>query len=103
MDGVEKVSSTLCKLELYDNQLIKISGLDMMSRLTILDISFNSIRDMSPVQAVAATLEELYIAQNKIRSISGLKGMHKLRILDLGANRIRVRLIYYSCFSCNML
>jgi len=88
MDGVENLTK-LIKLELYDNQVLKISSLERLTSLKILDISFNSIRDMSPVRC-CPLLEELYIAQNKLRKIVGIENMKSLRVLDLGANRIRV-------------
>jgi len=80
---------TLKKLELYDNHIQKISHLENLTNLTILDLSFNSIRDISPVSA-CPLLQELYAAQNKLRKIEGLTGLQHLRTLDLGANRIRV-------------
>ena len=80
---------TLTKLELYDNQIEDINGIQSLTNLIILDLSYNGIRDMSPVSN-CILLEELYIAQNKLRKIEGLNNMQNLRILDLGANRIRL-------------
>ena len=88
MEGIENLSQ-LEKLELYDNQLERISHIETYKSLTILDISFNCIRDMSPVRN-CPMLIELYIAQNKLRKIDGLEDMKYLKTLDLGANRIRV-------------
>ena len=61
MEGVDTLVS-LRKLELYDNQIEAISNIERLSSLTILDISFNSIREMGPVRC-CHLLEELYIAQ----------------------------------------
>lgn len=69
MTGVEDLV-TLTKLELYDNCIEEIVDLSKISNLTILDISFNSIRSMAPV-SVCLGLQELYIAQNKISVIEG--------------------------------
>jgi hypothetical protein len=89
MEGIEDLV-TLQKLELYDNQIEQISSLDRLLNLKILDLSFNSIRVMTPDLAQCCPLlEELYIAQNKLRKIEGLEGLSHLRVLDLGANRIR--------------
>jgi protein phosphatase 1 regulatory subunit 7 len=100
MAGVETLT-TLHKLELYDNHVQKLSGLENLTNLRILDMSvdcfyssdiyrsFNSIRDMTPV-SILPNLEELYLAQNKLRKIAGIRDLQRLRILDLGANRIRV-------------
>jgi len=78
----------LQKLELYDNVIEKFEQLEYLLQLLILDISFNSIKDMAPVR-VCRNLKELYIAQNKLKEIQGLEDMKQLKILDLGANRIR--------------
>jgi len=87
MDGAQNLTS-LKKLELYDNQVEALIPLPKLTSLTILDISFNAIREMGPV-ASCPLLEELYIAQNKLRKIEGLENLTRLRTLDLGANRIR--------------
>jgi protein phosphatase 1 regulatory subunit 7 len=87
MEGLESLQS-LEKLELYDNVIEKFDQLEYLPQLLVLDISFNSIKDMSPVR-VCRHLKELYIAQNKLKEIQGLEDMKSLRILDLGANRIR--------------
>lgn len=89
MDGIVENHSTLHKLELYDNHIQKLTNLEHLKNLVILDMSYNAVRDMKPVE-VCVHLEELYLAQNKLRKIQGLKGLNKLRTLDLGANRIRV-------------
>jgi len=86
MEGAQRLTS-LTKLELYDNQIEAIIPLHS-NTLTILDISFNAIREMAPVSS-CPFLEELYIAQNKLRKIEGLEALTRLRTLDLGANRIR--------------
>jgi Leucine-rich repeat (LRR) protein len=89
MEGAE-AAPRLQKLELYDNQVEAISPrLGALQFLTVLDLSYNNIRDMGPVRACRG-LQKLYVAQNKLREISGLEDMRDLRLLDLGANRIRV-------------
>ena len=47
MEGIENLS-TLRKIELYDNQIEQICGLETLSNLIILDLSFNAIRNMVP-------------------------------------------------------
>ena len=73
---------------LFYFQIEKMSSLDLLNNLQILDLSFNSIRSLIPLQC-CPLLEELYVAQNKLRMIEGLDGLIHLRVLDLGANRIR--------------
>ena len=118
MEGIGQLKH-LELLELYDNQIDELRELDGCigssnddklvekeggedekkeksisdglpgKNLRVLDISYNSIRDMGPI-SVCANLQELYIAQNKIKSIKGIKHLKLLRKIDLGANRIRV-------------
>jgi len=82
-------------LELYDNQVTALEGLDSGKdglpgkTLRVLDMSYNVIRDMDPV-ALCPNLQELYIANNKLKSMAGLKSLSQLKKIDLGANRIRV-------------
>ena len=78
----------LLRLYRYDNQVESISGLEALVNLTVLDLSFNAIREMAPV-AACPMLQELYVAQNKLREICGVQELQHLRTLDLGANRIR--------------
>eukprot|EP00980_Cylindrotheca_fusiformis_P029574 scaffold23530_cov117-Cylindrotheca_fusiformis.AAC.1 len=89
-------------LELYDNQLQELNCLEVPGpNLRVLDMSYNAIRDMSPVN-VCVNLTELckkknhisisveHLANNKLKQISGLRGLTNLKKIDLGANRIRV-------------
>jgi len=56
----------LTKLELYDNSIEELEGLDCLPQLTVLDMSYNSVRSMASV-AHCPRLEEIYLAQNKLR------------------------------------
>jgi len=94
MGGFEKLEL----LELYDNQIEALEGLDdgdgdggggkPGTTLRVLDMSYNVIRDMGPVR-LCPNLEELYLANNKLKVIAGLGQLKQLRKIDLGANRIR--------------
>ena len=81
-------------LELYDNMVQSLDEDSLRGcgpSLKVLDMSYNSIRDMSPVSLCSpVNLTELYLANNKLKTISGLSGLTNLKKLDLGANRIRV-------------
>ena len=81
-------------LELYDNMVQSLDEDSLRGcgpSLKVLDMSYNSIRDMTPVSLCSpVNLTELYLANNKLKTISGLSGLTNLKKLDLGANRIRV-------------
>ena len=52
MDGIVENHSTLRRLELYDNYIQKFTNLEHLKNLVILDMSYNSIRDMKPVEVI---------------------------------------------------
>jgi len=97
IEGLSNLQS-LEVLELYDNAIDSLDGVNdgdgdggggvPCKTLRILDMSYNVIRDMGPVQ-YCPHLVELYLAQNKLKTIQGIKHLSKLKKLDLGANRIR--------------
>lgn len=94
MEGLQNLTE-LELLELYDNQIGALAclndGLDGAPgrSLRVLDMSYNVIRDMTPVEH-CPNLRELYLANNKLKALSGLKELRYLQKIDLGANRIRV-------------
>lgn len=83
------LSPTLKELDLYDNLIKHIQGLDELVNLVSLDLSFNKIKHIKNVNHLKE-LRDLYFVQNRIRRIEGLEGLTKLRNLELGANNIRV-------------
>ena len=84
------LGKTLEELDLYDNLIKDISGLDDFTKLTSLDFSFNKIKRIRRVNHLMQ-LKDLYFVQNRISIIEGLEGLSNLRNLELGGNRIRVR------------
>jgi protein phosphatase 1 regulatory subunit 7 len=78
----------LVELDLYDNLLRHIRGLDGFVKLRSLDLSFNNIKHIKRV-AQCTELTDLYFVQNKISTIENLEGLSKLRNLELGGNRLR--------------
>ncbi|MCJ1229910.1 hypothetical protein MMC12_006581 [Toensbergia leucococca] len=82
------LGSTLEDLDLYDNLISHIKGLDSLVHLTSLDLSFNKIKRVQNVNHLKK-LKDLYFVQNKIPRIEGLDGLAGLRNLELAANRIR--------------
>ncbi|KAJ5157070.1 Leucine rich repeats (2 copies), partial [Penicillium canariense] len=82
------IAETLTELDLYDNLISHIKGLDEFRDLINLDLSFNKIKHIKNVDHLKK-LTDLFFVQNKISRIEGLEGLDQLRNLELGANRIR--------------
>lgn len=85
----ENFGSRLQELDLYDNLISHIKGLEAFRELTSLDLSFNNIKHVKNVNHLKK-LTDIYFVQNKITKIEGLEGLDKLRNLELAANKIRV-------------
>ncbi|KAL8657280.1 MAG: hypothetical protein Q9226_002067 [Calogaya cf. arnoldii] len=85
------IGPSLHELDLYDNLISHIRGLDHLVHLTSLDLSFNKIKHIKNVNHTKE-LKDLYFVQNKIQKIENLEGLEKLRNLELAANGIRVAL-----------
>ncbi|MCJ1288412.1 hypothetical protein MMC26_007769 [Xylographa opegraphella] len=83
----ESIGTTLLELDLYDNLVSYIRGLDPLVRLKSLDLSFNKIKHIKNIGHLQE-LTDLYLVQNKIQKIEGLDGLSKIRNLELAANRI---------------
>lgn len=86
----EELASTLQELELYDNLISHIKGLEPFTKLRSLDLSYNKIKHIKRIDHLKE-LDHVYFVQNKISKIEGLEELTKLKYLELGANRIRVR------------
>lgn len=85
---MEDIPTGLTELDLYDNLIGHIEGLDELHDLTSLDLSFNRIKHIKRVNHMKH-LKTLYLVQNKITKIENLDGLDNLTMLELGANRIR--------------
>ncbi|RDA86430.1 hypothetical protein CP532_6459 [Ophiocordyceps camponoti-leonardi (nom. inval.)] len=88
VDGLECLATTLKDLDLYDNLISHIRGLEQLPNLTSLDLSFNKIKHIKHISHMTQ-LKELFLVANKISRIEGLEGLDSLTSLELGSNRIR--------------
>lgn len=88
IDFPQELGATLTELDLYDNLIAHIRGLEQFTELVNLDLSFNKIKHIKRVNHMKK-LRDLYFVQNKIGTIENLEGLTLLRNLELGANRIR--------------
>ncbi|CAK3881318.1 probable phosphatase PP1 regulatory subunit Sds22 [Lecanosticta acicola] len=84
----ETCTSTLEDLELYDNLIKHIEGLEDYTRLQSLDLSYNKLKHIKRLSTLKE-LHHLYLVQNRISKIEGLQDLTNLVYLELGANRIR--------------
>ncbi|KAL3463366.1 NIF-domain-containing protein [Aspergillus heterothallicus] len=82
------LGASLTELDLYDNLISHLKGLDDFNNLTSLDLSFNKLKHIKNISHLVK-LKDLYFVQNKISKIENLDGLTELRNLELGANRIR--------------
>lgn len=81
-------AKTMKELDLYDNGISHIKGLEQFTELTSLDLSFNAIKHIKRVDHMKQ-LTDIFFVQNKISKIEGLDSLTNLTSLELGANRIR--------------
>ncbi|GAA6011001.1 hypothetical protein JCM11491_005903 [Sporobolomyces phaffii] len=84
------------ELDLYDNSLKSVKGLEGLDSITSLDLSFNLLRSVAPLNDASPTspyaypnLTHLYLIQNKLSKIEGVKDRLSLTYLEYGGNRIR--------------
>uniref|UniRef100_A0A915N2K8 High mobility group box domain-containing protein n=1 Tax=Meloidogyne javanica TaxID=6303 RepID=A0A915N2K8_MELJA len=78
----------LTELELYDNQLTEIQGIENLINLEILDLSYNRIGKIKGISTLSK-LRKLFLINNKIEQIEGLEGLILLELLELGDNKIK--------------
>ncbi|KEF53243.1 uncharacterized protein A1O9_10691 [Exophiala aquamarina CBS 119918] len=82
------LGDTVQELDLYDNLISHIKGLDDFKVLTTLDLSFNKIKHIKHLNHLH-TLKELFFVQNRISKIENLEGLDNLLMIELAANRLR--------------
>ncbi|KAL0702122.1 hypothetical protein Bca4012_058244 [Brassica carinata] len=75
-------------LNLSKNRISVIEGLRELTRLRVLDLSYNRISRIGQGLSNCTLIKELYLAGNKISIIEGLHRLLKLIVLDLSFNKI---------------
>uniref|UniRef100_A0A7S1PG35 Protein phosphatase 1 regulatory subunit 7 n=1 Tax=Percolomonas cosmopolitus TaxID=63605 RepID=A0A7S1PG35_9EUKA len=78
-------------LDLYDNEIDFIpTELNELKSLEKLDLSFNKIRSIKPLDGrKLVNLRQLYLVNNKIKKMIDFSHFQKMHLLEMGANRIR--------------
>ena len=79
--------ATLVTLSAIDREIRELSGLELATNLTELQLGHNRIADLTPLNQLTA-LEVLSVRYNDCRDLSPLSQLTKLQSLDLAGNGI---------------
>jgi len=74
-------------LELNDNQLTRIEGLDQLTNLQSLELNDNQLTRIEGLDQLT-NLQSLELSWNQLTRIEGLDQLTKLKSLDLGSNQL---------------
>ncbi|XP_046661614.1 leucine-rich repeat-containing protein 49-like isoform X2 [Homalodisca vitripennis] len=89
LDNISTIGlSKLVFLDVYDNQLDRIAGLDTLATLRVLLMGKNRIRRMEGLKNLVK-LEVLDLHGNQISQVGGLANLCELKVLNLAGNQIR--------------
>jgi hypothetical protein len=80
--------SSLRKLQLDNNIIEKIEGLETLVHLEWLDLSFNNISEVGEGLKELVSLRDLSVAHNQLTDISGFTTLTHLQSLSLASNRL---------------
>ncbi|XP_062200607.1 uncharacterized protein LOC133903313 [Phragmites australis] len=78
----------LHSLDLSRNKIPTIEGLRELTKLRVLNLSYNRISRIGHGLSNCTAIRELYLTGNKISDVEGLHRLLKLAVLDLGFNKI---------------
>jgi len=87
IERLDQFTDCLEKLNLCNNKLTKIEGLEQFTKLKSLDLSYNLIEKIEGLNNLDQ-LEELDLSSNSIKEISGLEKLDNLAVLTLRKNYI---------------
>lgn len=100
----------LHSLDLSRNKIANIEGLRELTKLRVLNLSYNRISRIGHGLSNCTAIRELYLAGNKISDVEGLHRLLKLAVLDLSFNKITTakalgQLVanYHSLLALNLL
>ncbi|XBH73996.1 uncharacterized protein [Aegilops tauschii subsp. strangulata] len=78
----------LHSLDLSRNKIANVEGLRELTKLRVLNLSYNRISRIGHGLSNCTAIRELYLAGNKIGDVEGLHRLLRLAVLDLGFNRL---------------
>lgn len=100
-----KLIGSLPKLErliLSNCGLSTISGLETATGITYLDLSQNTIRDLTPLKSMT-NLKEVYLQHNAVNDLTILGGLKSLNKLDVSYNLLSSMTPLFNCASLTSL
>lgn len=90
LDGLQNLGvNKLVFLDIYDNQLERLSHLDSFDNLRVLLVGKNRLKRIDGLRNLTR-LEVLDLHGNQITQVSGLGTLRQLKVLNLAGNQIRV-------------
>jgi hypothetical protein len=78
---------SLTGLDLSENELVDLRGLERFTKLTSLNVATNQIRDVSPLENLTE-LKTLDLSRNQISDLQPLRTLINLESLNVSANNI---------------
>lgn len=91
---LERLTISACSLS-------TVAGLEKAVNLTYLDLSENTIRDLTPLSALSS-LQEVYLQHNAVTTLTSLSN-HKLTKLDVSYNLLTELTPIFKCNTLNTL
>ncbi|MBC1605506.1 hypothetical protein HCJ39_12360 [Listeria rocourtiae] len=80
-------NTNIRNLNMYDNQITSLNGVEKLSELTQLDVGKNQIKDIAPLKTLT-NLTILRLNSNQITDITPIKSFVNLTRLELFANKL---------------
>ena len=74
--------NNITELDLWNNELTDISGLNLFKNLEKLDLGYNQIKDISVLNSLTK-LQKLYLRNNPITDISVIQNLNNLEYLSI--------------------
>ena len=78
---------SLKELTLYGCGLSTVEGIENAKNLTYLDLSENTLRDITPISNLSG-LKELYLQGNALEDLTALSGLMELSVLNVSHNSL---------------
>ena len=85
IEGLKDKYRKIKELDLSNNQISDIKGLEKFSNLEVLKLNNNKISKIEELSSLTK-LQELYLRNNKISKINGIEKLQNLHSLDLSNN-----------------